>query len=231
MTTESKTMKMTVKNIVKSAAGLTLPAMAFLALAGCSGSAHFSDGDPQKRNEVAMVRIPFMLTFEADQAALSAAAIEQLDRFLVSSNVSYGDELSMDFPLERDGDLSPQNRERMAYLSDLLKKRGLHLAVAVTPFGLSPAENQARFLVSRYVVTPPQCGDWSEPSTGNYGNASLKDLGCASQAQLGLMIANPRDLVTGVSNNIPNAEQAAGAVAAAYKKKTSGKAYSGSAKK
>jgi len=226
MTTESKTMKMTVRHIVKSVAGLT-----FLALAGCSGSAHFSDGDPQKRNEVTMVRIPFMLTFAADQADLSAEAIAQLDQFLMRSNVSYGDELSMDFPLERDGGLSPQNRKRMAYLAALLKERGLHLAAEVTPFGLSPGPDQARFLLSRYVVTPPQCGDWSQPSTDNYGNASLQNLGCASQAQLGLMVANPRDLVTGVSNDVPNAENAARAVAAAYKKKTAGKSYSGGTNK
>lgn len=202
-------------NILKNTVGLT-----FLALAGCSGSAQLSNGDMQQRNEVEMVRIPFMMSFDDGAASLSAPAIEKLDMFLMKTNVSYGDELSMDFPLQRDGGLSEQNQKRMTYLAGLLKKRGLHLSADVTPFGMSPGENQARFLISRYVVTPPQCGDWSQPSTDNYGNASTKNLGCATQAQLGLMVANPRDLITGVSNPVPNAEKAAKAVSA-YQKKTS----------
>lgn len=202
------------KNFLQTASGL-----ACIALASCSGASQYMDGDAQKRNEVEMVRIPFILSFDAEQTKLSAAETERLDLFMMRSNVAYGDELSMDFPLMRNGSLSEQNTQRLHNLSTLLKKRGLRLAADVTPYGRSPDAHQARLLISRYVVTPPRCGDWSEPSTNNFNNAPLKNLGCASQAQLGLMVANPKDLITGVSNNLPNAEQAANAVAG-YKTKT-----------
>lgn len=186
--------------------------LACLMLVSCSGAANFVDGDNQKRNEVQMIKIPFMITFDVGSPNLSGESVERLDMFMMRSNVSFGDELSMDFPLNRNGGLSEMSQKRMAFMSSHLKKRGLRISSEVTPYGLSPAANQARFLVSRYVVTPPACGDWSQPSTGNYGNASLSELGCTTQANLGLMVANPRDLIAGTANNIPDTEQAAKAV-------------------
>lgn len=204
--------------------------LACLLLANCSGVSNFANGDSQKRNEVEMIKIPFMITFDSGNSSLSDKAIQRLDQFMMKSNVSYGDELSMDFPLKRDGSLSEENRKRMTFLSGLLKKRGLHLSANVTPYGISPAVDQARLLISRYVVTPPLCGDWSQPSTGNYGNMNLPDFGCSSQANLGLMVANPRDLITGVANGVPDSEKAAKAVLT-YRTKKPGKLSSGKAKK
>ncbi|VAV87091.1 hypothetical protein MNBD_ALPHA02-429 [hydrothermal vent metagenome] len=186
--------------------------LASLVLASCSGAANFSNGDSQKRNEVTMIKIPFMVAFEAGNTSLSNDAIRQLDMFIMRNNVSYGDELSMDFPLGRDGGLSDENQKRLTFLTGLLKTRGLHLAADVTPYGMSPAPDKARLLISRYLVTPPRCGDWSQPSTGNYGNMNLPDFGCSTQAALGLMVANPRDLITGTTGGAQDAEKAAKSV-------------------
>lgn len=183
-----------------------------LVLASCSGAANFADGDNQKRNQVQMIKIPFMMTFEAGRTDLSDEGVTGLDNFMMRSNVSYGDELSLDFPLNRDGSLSDMSRKRLVFMAGHLKERGLRLSSDVTPYGMSPADNQARFLISRYVVTPPVCGDWSQPSMGNYANASLSELGCSNQANLGLMVANPRDLITGVTNGVPDTENSAKAV-------------------
>lgn len=204
--------KASIKTIIRSSARLVSVVMAGLIVASCSGSANYADGEVQKRNLVQMVRMAFTISFAADSPSLSAEEIERLDIFMMRSNVSYGDELSMDFPLNRDGHLSEQDKKRMSFLSGLLKKRGLRLSAQVTPYGMSPAANQARFLISRYVVTPPQCGDWSQPSTANYSNTTLRNYGCAIQAQLGLMVANPRDLIIGVSSARTDTERAAGAV-------------------
>lgn len=202
-------------------------ATAFVLITGCSSASNFARGDAQMRNEVEMIRIPFMVSFKKGSSRLSGKAVERLDMFMMKSNVGYGDELSMDFPLRRDGNLSEQNRQRMTFLSELMKRRGLHLSPEVTPYGLSPAVNQARFLISRYVITPPRCGDWSQASTDNYGNAPTVNFGCANQASLGLMVANPRDLITGVDNEQADAEKVARAVRT-YRTKKPAKLSSGS---
>ena len=57
------------------------------------------------------------------------------------------------------------------------------------------ADPPIRVSYMRYVAEPPQCGDWStnlayDPTTLPYPN-----LGCAQQRNLGVMIANPADLL------------------------------------
>jgi len=52
-------------------------------------------------------------------------------------------------------------------------------------------------VVTRHVVRPPECPDWSQPSTPNYGNAVSSNFGCSVRNNLAAQIANPRDLIQG----------------------------------
>lgn len=47
----------------------------------------------------------------------------------------------------------------------------------------------------RYVAEPPQCGDWSTNLADEPMNLPYPNLGCANQRNLGVMIANPADLL------------------------------------
>lgn len=47
----------------------------------------------------------------------------------------------------------------------------------------------------RYNVALPLCGDWSAPPTMNFYNEVQPNFGCAMQYNIGLMIADPSDLV------------------------------------
>lgn len=181
-------------------------------VSGCGNNmANYTGVEPQNRNEVEMVRIPFSVNFEEGSTSLSKMEISRLNYFLASSNITYGNEFSMDFPLDRNGNLSEIDTKRLSYMSNLLKDSGIYMSEAVTPYGMEPRANTGRLIVSKYVVTIPECG-WSQPSYPNYENAPTSNLGCASQANLGLMIANPKDLLTGQSDGKTNAERAAFAV-------------------
>lgn len=56
---------------------------------------------------------------------------------------------------------------------------------------------RVEIVLERYVVTPPACPDWSRRSGVDYANRAHSNFGCATETNLGLMIANPRDLVRG----------------------------------
>lgn len=172
---------------------------------------NYTGVEPQNRNEVEMVRIPYSIKFEDGSTSLSGIEITRLNKFLESSNITYGNEFSMDFPLDSRGNISDIDGKRLAYISDLLKDSGLYMSEKITPFGMEPEANTGRLLVSKYTVTLPECG-WSQPSYPNYENAPTSNLGCASQANLGLMVANPKDLLTGQGGGMTNAERAAFAV-------------------
>lgn len=198
-------------NIYKSA---LIGATCIFLAAGCSNKSmtSYTGVEPNNRNEVEMVRIAYVINFVADTNSVNNAEITKLHNFLNNSDITYGDELSMDFPLMRNGDLSDLNKKRLTYISAILKNRGIYMAANVTPYGMEPDENTARLLISKYVVTPPTCGDWSQPSYPNYNNTPTAALGCATQANLGLMVANPRDLITGQKGGPVNAERAAQAI-------------------
>lgn len=56
---------------------------------------------------------------------------------------------------------------------------------------------RVEIVLERYVVTPPACPDWSRRSGRDYSNQPHSNFGCATETNLGMMIANPRDLVRG----------------------------------
>ena len=181
--------------------------------AGCaSNMANFTGVESQNRNIVKMVRIPYNIRFGDGVVEMNNDETAKLNNFLMTTNVSYGDEFSMDFPLDRNGNLTDLDKGRVTYVSNLLKESGLYLSAKITPYGMEPSEGFGRLLISKYVVTPPNCGDWTQRPNPNYGNASISNIGCASQANLGLMVANPRDLIIGATGAPPNAERTAGAV-------------------
>ncbi len=64
--------------------------------------------------------------------------------------------------------------------------------VGVDP-SLRPEEVQVSFV--SYTAVLPECGYWHEESYVNFENANTDNFGCASQHNLGLMLADPSDLV------------------------------------
>lgn len=180
---------------------------------GCAGNMnHYTGVEQQNRNEIEMVRIPYSIQFPSNEVELDGREILKLNNFLGAADITYGDEFSMDFPLDRNGNLSELDQQRLVYISNLLKDSGLYLSDTVTPYGMEPKDGSGRLLVSKYVVTPPECGNWSQKAYPNYENAPLTNLGCANQANLGLMVANPRDLIVGSEGAPASAERSAGAV-------------------
>lgn len=178
----------------------------------CSGGlTNYTGVEQQNRNEVEMVRIPYSISFNADADTMDEAEIAKLNQFLMNANISYGDEFSMDFPLDREGNMSTLDNIRLMYISNLLKDSGLYLASSATPYGMEPSANTGRLLISKYIVTPPTCS-WSQSVNPNHENAPISNMGCASQANLGLMVANPRDLIIGAEGGSPNAERTARAI-------------------
>jgi pilus assembly protein CpaD len=57
--------------------------------------------------------------------------------------------------------------------------------------------NHAIIGVGRYTVTLPPCPNWSESPNSEYTNAYRSNWGCAAATNLGLMVANPADLISG----------------------------------
>jgi pilus assembly protein CpaD len=62
----------------------------------------------------------------------------------------------------------------------------------------TPARDMPEIIISyiRYAALPTACGDWSSNLGHTAANHTSPNFGCATQANLAAMVADPRDLVT-----------------------------------
>ncbi len=180
--------------------------IALVSVSACVPSAaQYSGAANEKRNEVRMVRLTHVVDVSGD-GALSAGAAASLDMFLSENGVGYGDSLSLDA-----GDEAAGNQDRDA-ISSQLRRHGLLLGSQPTIAGVMPSEGTIVLVVDRYLLTTPNCSDWSMKSKPNYANAESSSFGCTTQSILGQMVANPRDLIQGQDEDGPNGSAASNAV-------------------
>ena len=148
-----------------------------------------------KTNEVALSRIAHTVHFAPGNAALAPAEATRLARFLEDADVYRGDHVYLDPTLD-----DPLSQKRQATIRRALAKRGVLMSssAAVPGAGKRLAlGDEMTIELERYVVTTPNCPDWSKPSGGDPTNSVSSDFGCADATNLGLMVANPRDLLVG----------------------------------
>lgn len=81
------------------------------------------------------------------------------------------------------------------------------------------AEEKRELVLSftRYVATPPACGDWSPTFKRDFKNLTSPNYGCATQSNLAAMIADPRDLVQ-PADETPADANARGRMIGAYRR-------------
>jgi pilus assembly protein CpaD len=101
----------------------------------------------------------------------------------------YGDRVSVDDPSD-----SFANRTAVAAVAN---RYGLKLEDAAPVTKGAIAQGAFRVIVSRSTASVPGCPDWSRSSTGNFKGDSPSNYGCATNASLAAMVADPEDLVRG----------------------------------
>lgn len=190
---------------IKLLAGLAVMAM----LASCDWEpAQFvtnasTEGDNfRPGNRVDLVQYNHTVKFTCPGARTSKRELSQLDAFFNGIQLKYGDEITL-----RGGTAA-----RQRYLTRYIKKTGLPVTVRVEPNTPSSGKSNAiALLVERYVVTPPACPNWSKFNGNEQRNMPGSQYGCATDAALGYMIANPKDLAIGQVMTPANSDAVVGA--------------------
>lgn len=165
-----------------------------LVLAACTpppGAPEYRDVFPLK---VKKRTFAVTLKFAADQTALIRYELTRVDRFAAEYRRRA---ISPMLVATSPGDQELIHRLRAEALRDDLVKRGLRAENIVIEAGTAPvgSENIIVLMFRGYDVDVPECGDWSGEAGYNPTNLPNMNYGCAFQRNLGLMIANPRDLL------------------------------------
>lgn len=184
-----------------------IAAALLVALAGCaSEQAQWTGAATMKRNSVELVRLMRDVAVSDDESPISAAAGNTLRDFFRQSAFGYGDQVSVD------GGDGPGAALRARKLAAYLAAMGIRATVSPIIYGASPKAGQARVIIGRYVVHPPKCPDWTKAPTRDFENTESSNFGCATVTNLGLMAANPRDLIVGNGGGRADSEVLAKAV-------------------
>jgi pilus assembly protein CpaD len=122
------------------------------------------------------------------------------------------------------GGLAPSDRLVVAAAGppSLAAARFTAVAAALLPYGIVPSRaldgdapvDAAVIRRERYLVTLPPCPDWSKPAAGagDFANTLASNFGCADAVNLGLMMAQPADLVAPRPAGFTDARPAVAAV-------------------
>lgn len=170
-----------------------------VALSGCADmQAHMQSRLPPalpayagKQIEVTQARSVHVVNFADGSARISgdegAYAVAFVDEAMRSSGGSVLVE-------KASAQASRLQRQRIAAVSDMLVKKGYHVA----PF--APAEANVggvQVAVDALVAVAPNCPNWEFHKYAEFGSQLPPNQGCADRTNLAAMVANPRDLVSG----------------------------------
>jgi len=139
-------------------------------------------------NRVDLVQYNHTVKFTCPGARTAKKELSRLDAFFNGIQLKYGDEITL-----RGG-----TEARQRYLRSYIQRTGLPVTIRVEPNRPNEkASNTIALLVERYVVTPPACPNWSNFNGNEQRNMPGSQYGCSTDAALGYMIANPKDLAVG----------------------------------
>ncbi len=172
-------------------AGIVVAALFGIGLGGCLPINEWHPSETDRRGSVDVVKMDHRVLFAADAATLSAEERSRLDRFVNTVDLGYGDIVTVAMM----GDASMTRRRAQLVRAHLAARKISSKLVARQPG--DGAEGAVAVSVSRHVVTPPQCPDWTKNATQDIFSEQSSNFGCATAHALSLMVANPGDLVRG----------------------------------
>lgn len=136
-------------------------------------------------------RTDYVIDVAASGSGLAAGEQERLDGWFRSIGLSYGDRVAID------------GAGGGSDVAALLARRGMSLTgnAPVTAGAIAPGS--VRVVVSRASATVPGCPDWSRPASPDLVGSTMSNYGCASNAALAAMVADPIDLIQGRGGSGP----------------------------
>jgi pilus assembly protein CpaD len=151
---------------------------------------YWSPAQAPKTNKVDWVSLSHTVHPVKAGNGLSTAERDRLDRFATEVALGYGDQVVIKTP----------RRHRAKTAATLVRYfRALRLepTVRVVDGNGRRGGDTVTVTIGRYVVTAPKCPDWTKPAGADPNNRVGSNFGCANTSNLGLMLADPGDLVRG----------------------------------
>ncbi len=165
----------------------SLPLIALaLALPACMGT---ENRGVESVHQPVVQRTDYVIDLNSGGYGLGQGEQDRLEGWFRSIDLAFGDRVSVDDPA---GSGAVQSE-----VQALLGRRGMTLTgnAPVTAGAIAPGT--VRVVVSRASARVAGCPDWSRPSSPDFSSSAMSNYGCANNAALAAMVADPLDLVQG----------------------------------
>lgn len=159
-------------------------------LSGCGGMPQ--NQQLESVHQPIVSRTNYTLDLTTNPGGLSLPEARRLAGWFEAMDLRYGDRITIDDPLA--------NAATRAAVEAVAGRFGLLVSdtAPVTPGTIN--SGTARIVVTRTTAAVPGCPDWSAKSDTNLKNATSSNYGCASNANLAAMVADPEHLLKGANS-------------------------------
>lgn len=167
------------------------------ALTGCLfQTALWSPAEAPKNNTVEFISYKHQVSFGDSGARLSMEERSRLDGFLARVRIGYGDDVMIGVRGRKNSarDSALAGRRTAAVMAHM-GNRGVPVQEMPPGPETAPWDGTVRVHIGRHVVLGPACSDWRKPGEGDWANRPSSNFGCATSKNLGLMLADPGDLI------------------------------------
>jgi pilus assembly protein CpaD len=175
---------------------------ATIMVGGCTPeSARWSPVETAKENKIDFITMAHQVHFASGAAAPAPVETRALSDFLNGIAFGYGDQVTIDAgPRGGNATSDVLTGRRLDAVIATLRKMHVKAQAASRPSVDGALSRDAVVVtVGRYVVSGPNCPDRSKPEGDDFTNTTTSNYGCSTVSNLGMMVANPGDLVRGVT--------------------------------
>lgn len=139
-------------------------------------------------NRVDMIKFDHTVGFAGGKSIPSDSEFDRLDAFFNGIILKYGDTVTLRGGADSRRETLAIYIERLGLPIDIRSESGTRTEMTAKKVSVT---------VERHTVTPPPCPNWSNFHGNEQRNTPGSNYGCSTDAALGYMIANPRDLIEG----------------------------------
>jgi pilus assembly protein CpaD len=163
--------------------------IAALAVSACGHRPYdIPDRGLEAVNVPVVARSDYVFDASAPDGSLAPYEAGRLNGWFAGLDLGYGDSIYVDGPY---AEPARQSVAQIAGNYGMMVSEGAPVSTgAVSP-------GTVRVIVSRTRAVVPNCPNWSVPAQPNSQNRTMSNFGCAVNANLAAMVANPGDLVHG----------------------------------
>jgi pilus assembly protein CpaD len=137
-----------------------------------------------------VTRTDYVFDAQSTTGGLAPGEADRVAGWLASMKLRYGDQVAVDDP-------NPYGSQARAEIAAIVSSYGLRLADRAPITNAPMAAGMVRVVLSRASATVPGCPDFTRSGSSEFEGSSTSNFGCASNASLAAMVANPLDLVRG----------------------------------